>query len=306
MLSHGIAAGLEAWIEAQDDGKRLDEYLLEVSPAEGEKSSHSKCFVETIDEPFSIILRKLPYYNDNYDLDVALWIDGNRVDFGGWLKQSGDNIRWDTIIQKEGGKCYDTTLKFSPLPTTDDLSKVTIDPETNEDIGTIAIIVRQGNYIEGAIGKKPIYEKITTGIVDEKAKRFTYTVAAGEKTEFFRIEEMVYRWKPKRGDDRPFHIFLFQYRPRIALIQMGIIDESPNSVNQKSTLFRLKGLISSPESNSGLSGKRGIEKVEPESEEDDVIYLESKTGGKKRKRQQSVKAIEGVDDFLMDVGADQP
>ncbi|WVQ64946.1 uncharacterized protein L199_003116 [Kwoniella botswanensis] len=197
MLAQGQAVGLEAWVQGKDDRKRLNEYQVQHHPAKKGESSYTECFLETIDEAFVITLFKRDHPLASQDFRTSLFVDGSMIDQVAWLKTSS-RLEWAEVWEKHEDKARRSSLKFAPLPTTDDPAKVTIDPLTMKELGSIEITLEPGE--------------------------FAYSVTSAESTVCEPPSVLHYAFTP--GKNRKFtHRFLFRYRPRPVLVQMGIIDE---------------------------------------------------------------------------------
>ncbi|WWD05695.1 hypothetical protein V865_003776 [Kwoniella europaea PYCC6329] len=197
MLAQGPAVGLEAWVEGKDDRKRLNEYQVQHHPARNGKSSYTECFLETIDERFVITVSKRDHPLARQDFRTSLSVDGSMIDQVAWLKTSS-RLEWAELWEKHGDKARRSSLKFAPLPTTDDPTKVTIDPQAMKELGWIEITLELGE--------------------------FAYSVTSAESTVCELPSILHYAFTPDKN--RKFtHRFVFRYRPRPVLVQMGIIDE---------------------------------------------------------------------------------
>ncbi|OCF57875.1 hypothetical protein L486_03896 [Kwoniella mangroviensis CBS 10435] len=222
MLAQGPAVGVEAWVEGKDDKKRLNEHQVQHHPAKNGESSYTECFLETIDEAFVITLSKSDHRFDRHAFRSSLFIDGSVVKNTAWLKDS-PSMEWDEVWEKEGNQMKKSYLKFAPLPTTDDQTKVTIDPLTMKSLGTIEITLERGKFRESGVQQVHTHQ-LKNGTIHEKGKKFAYSVTAADSTVCERPSMMHYTFTPDQN--RKFtHRFIFRYRPRPVLVQMGIIDE---------------------------------------------------------------------------------
>ncbi|WVF65815.1 hypothetical protein IAT40_000552 [Kwoniella sp. CBS 6097] len=222
MLSNGKGKGFEAWVESKDDRVRLNEYQVEHHPARDGKSAYTECFLETIDEPFRIKVTKLASLRIKSDWECSCLIDGKNLSYNIWFERHIAK-RWKSVYQEENGQYYKCSLLFSPLSTTDDKSKVTIDSSAWSTMGSIELVLKKGKY-------RPSYKlglhvgSSAQGTADEKAKKFAYTVSTGERELVPNTAVTSYTFTPS-GSGEVFYRFVFKYRPRAVLVQTRIIDE---------------------------------------------------------------------------------
>ncbi|WVQ93462.1 hypothetical protein IAU59_000536 [Kwoniella sp. CBS 9459] len=219
MLSHGKDAGFEAWVEGRDDKKRLNEYQIEHHPAENGDPAYTECFLETIDEPFRIVVDKLPQLRIKSDWDCTCRVDGINLRATVWPKKEPRYAR-DHIIQSQtkGGNIK-SSFRFAPLATTDDTAAVTLTSEALRAIGTIQIILRRGSYTYSGMGSWAGVAKLQPGIANEKSKKTTDHQAAASGN------VRKYSFSPYSGRGMSTYRFLFKYRPRAELVRTRVIDE---------------------------------------------------------------------------------
>nr|XP_019012043.1 uncharacterized protein I206_02881 [Kwoniella pini CBS 10737]OCF50824.1 hypothetical protein I206_02881 [Kwoniella pini CBS 10737] len=179
MLAQNHAAGFEAWVEGLDDQKRLNEYQIEHHPATEDKSSYTECFLETIDEPFKIMVNKPVKHNRNTEFRSTTKVDGHVLESFVWLK-GYLTLWWDEVLEQEGGKTYTSKLKFAPTLTTDDPNQVTIDKAALSTLGTIEIILEKGKFAPSRMGNAQT-TKIQAGVAHEESKKFSYSVTTTDR-----------------------------------------------------------------------------------------------------------------------------
>ncbi|WWC87922.1 uncharacterized protein L201_002822 [Kwoniella dendrophila CBS 6074] len=229
MIPDDPVIGFEAWIENKESKVKLNEYRSERSAAKVGESSYTGCYLETIDEPFRICMSKSPGYIDDSDVRISVHADGNQLYRRAWLKGDNAEQTFTQLQEEKDGKYQTSLLRFAPLPTTDDPDKVTVNPATMQNIGIIEITLECGSYRKVGYKEDQIF-KIESKIADEKEKKFAYSVSGTDTTICERPKSMHYRFTP-REEGEYLHRFIFRYRPRLALIQMGIIDEPEESVS---------------------------------------------------------------------------
>ncbi|WWC96922.1 hypothetical protein V866_003797 [Kwoniella sp. B9012] len=222
MLAQGPAVGLEAWVEGKDDRKRLNEYQVQHHPAKNGESSYTECFLETIDEPFRIVVGKLAGKYRVKEFRAEVRVDGSPLDSRAWLWKDR-LVTWDQLIHQDADGCKKSSLKFAPLPTTDDATKVTIDPITAKEVGTIEITLTLGSYGRGHIREVDSF-RLDTGTVHEKGKKFAYSVSTADSAICER-PKMMYYTLVEDPTSKFSHRFIFRYRPRPVLVHMRVIDE---------------------------------------------------------------------------------
>ncbi|WVW80190.1 hypothetical protein I302_102167 [Kwoniella bestiolae CBS 10118] len=227
MLSEGKAVGFEAWVDSKEDKIRLNEYQVTHHLAQGEKSAYVECYLETIDQPLRIQISRLPTLEDRRDIKVSTHIDGNLLRAKAWL--GGEvSCRWDKIVQESatGEEGFITSsLHFTPLPSTDDPTKVTFSPNVLTTLGTIEIILQVGSYRANRRKGQSVSSAITSGnrVVDEKERKLPYAISARNDKKYDLPMLMHYTFTPVSTGSRLYR-FLFKYRPRPSLIHLGIIE----------------------------------------------------------------------------------
>ncbi|WWC68600.1 uncharacterized protein I206_102530 [Kwoniella pini CBS 10737] len=221
MLAQNHAAGFEAWVEGLDDQKRLNEYQIEHHPATEDKSSYTECFLETIDEPFKIMVNKPVKHNRNTEFRSTTKVDGHVLESFVWLK-GYLTLWWDEVLEQEGGKTYTSKLKFAPTLTTDDPNQVTIDKAALSTLGTIEIILEKGKFAPSRMGNAQT-TKIQAGVAHEESKKFSYSVTTTDRKPYEPQESMHYSFKAEHVG-KIFHRFIFK-----VLVHMRIIDEPESS-----------------------------------------------------------------------------
>ncbi|WWC87921.1 uncharacterized protein L201_002821 [Kwoniella dendrophila CBS 6074] len=223
MLSEGETVGFEAWVEGRDDKIRLNEYQIQHHPAEDGEPAYTECFLETIDKPFRIMIKKLLSKHIKTDTQSIAYIDGNRLGQSVW--HCGNEMRsYDKAYVVQSGKSHKVALVFAALDTTDNVDEVTISQSELKTLGTIKITLKSGAFY----GKRRSYHETTEFVVgkaDEKSKKFCMSVGATEPVEQTDLSCNSYSFEPHKGKKLRRHNFIFKYRPRIALVQRRIIDE---------------------------------------------------------------------------------
>ncbi|WVW80183.1 hypothetical protein I302_102160 [Kwoniella bestiolae CBS 10118] len=227
MLSEGTAAGLEAWIEGKDDKKPLNEYQVQHHKAKNGESSYTECFLETTDDPFTINIRKVSGSMEKKQFQAKAYVDGNILESRAWLRYRLSQV-WDKVYERDGGDFKRSSLQFSPIPTTDDPTLVTIDPITMSKIGTIEIDLEEGTLVETGV-QEARSSQLSSGTVYEKGKKFAYSVSGSDSTVCEIPKVMHYTFVPD-SHKKFTHRFIFRYRPRAVLVQMRIIDEPEPSL----------------------------------------------------------------------------
>ncbi|WVQ64955.1 uncharacterized protein L199_003125 [Kwoniella botswanensis] len=230
MLSVGNAIGFEAWVEERKDKIRLKEYQVTHHPAKGKESAYTECFLETVDQPFRIQISRLPNLKDHRDIRLSPYIDGNLLLAKAWLKDH-KSCQWDHIVQKqEQGKreTIKSSLYFTPLPTTDDRTKVTISPETLRTLGTIEIVLEVGSYKPTGYEARHTSKLDKKGTIHEKTKKLPYAISAVNGEQYELPRTMHYIFTPAAKGSKLYR-FLFKYRPRPALVFLKVIDEPAQS-----------------------------------------------------------------------------
>ncbi|KAK6907391.1 hypothetical protein I203_101385 [Kwoniella mangroviensis CBS 8507] len=230
MLSEGKAVGFEAWVESKDDKIRLNEHQVTYHPPEGEGLAYSQCFLETIDQPFRIKLCRLPTLKDRRDIQLKLYIDGNLLKTQAW-RDHRPTCEWDRIIfQQEQGTAptIKSLLRFTPHPSTHDPDEVTITSDDMQTLGTIEIIMKAGSYSPACYRSATPSTMKKIGVVNEKERKLPYSTSATdcEKYEVKPSRHYKLRSAPEGGK---LYRFLFKYRPRPALILLGLIHEQAKS-----------------------------------------------------------------------------
>ncbi|WVQ93454.1 hypothetical protein IAU59_000528 [Kwoniella sp. CBS 9459] len=169
MKSEGEGKGFEAWVESRDGRVRLNEYQVEHHPTRDGKSAYTECYLETIDDPIRIKVAKLPTLTLKTDWSCRCSIDGNDLSYSVWLAKFPTH-RWKRIYQKDGNQHYICSLQFSPLPTTDDATQVTIKPTAWKDLGSIEITLQRGTWSPSRPHGLNVSD-LTEGTADEKSKK---------------------------------------------------------------------------------------------------------------------------------------
>ncbi|WWC87924.1 uncharacterized protein L201_002824 [Kwoniella dendrophila CBS 6074] len=222
MLSEGEAAGFDAWVEGKEDEKRLTEYQVKHHRAAKGESSYTECFLETIHQPFRINLRKLEDFKELWDFRVIIHIDGNAFDCRAW--RYVDNIfliSWGSALKEKDGGHFTSDLVFAALPTTDDPEQITINHLTSKNLGTIEVAIDRVVCESGNLQEEETpYDGFIYGTLDEKGKNSANMVPC-------KRGEIIY-CNLEPGSEKPFHRFVFHYRARPVLIQMGIIVDPDN------------------------------------------------------------------------------
>ncbi|WVR03784.1 hypothetical protein IAU60_000779 [Kwoniella sp. DSM 27419] len=218
MLSQGEGKGFEAWVEEAVSRKRLNEYEVEHHAAAGEDPAYAECFLETVEKPFRITVKKLPALRIHSDWECHCYVDGNSLDYPVWHK-AHKSIDWDFIQEERAGRLHKSALKQM---TTDDPDLVTLhlDADTLETIGVIEITLRRGGYSADGRKRKPV-TSVETGIVHEKTKKFLYTIAGGD-SHVDRVETTDYWTFRPYGDGELFYRFVFKYRAGPVLEKLGV------------------------------------------------------------------------------------
>ncbi|WWD05685.1 hypothetical protein V865_003766 [Kwoniella europaea PYCC6329] len=181
-------------------------------------------------QPFRIRISRLPNLKNHRDIKLSPYIDGNLLLAKAWLRDH-DSCQWDSIVQRQGqGKrgTIKSSLYFAPLPTTDDLTKVTISPQALTTLGTIEIVLEVGSYKPTGYEARHTSELDEKGTIHEKTEKLPYAISTvnGEKYELPRT--MHYIFTPAAKGSKLYR-FLFKYRPRPALVLLKVIDEPAQS-----------------------------------------------------------------------------
>ncbi|WVQ93456.1 hypothetical protein IAU59_000530 [Kwoniella sp. CBS 9459] len=221
MIGQGGGLGIEALVENRDTFQPLNEYQIQHYPAKNGEPSYTECFLETIDDPVRIKVKKLPtLVSKGTDRQCRCYVDGVYLNYP-FLYSGAETLEWESVYEKEGGKYYECSLRFAPLPTTDKLGDVTLDDSVWKNIGKIELTLRKGKCHLG--GDMELWvPTLTQGIADEKAKKFAYTVKTGDRTAVANTTRGFCDFTPDGGIE---HRFIFKYRPRVALVSAHIIDE---------------------------------------------------------------------------------
>nr|XP_019050416.1 hypothetical protein I302_00848 [Kwoniella bestiolae CBS 10118]OCF29346.1 hypothetical protein I302_00848 [Kwoniella bestiolae CBS 10118] len=155
------------------------------------------------------------------------YVDGNILESRAWLRYRLSQV-WDKVYERDGGDFKRSSLQFSPIPTTDDPTLVTIDPITMSKIGTIEIDLEEGTLVETGV-QEARSSQLSSGTVYEKGKKFAYSVSGSDSTVCEIPKVMHYTFVPD-SHKKFTHRFIFRYRPRAVLVQMRIIDEPEPSL----------------------------------------------------------------------------
>ncbi|WWC96914.1 hypothetical protein V866_003789 [Kwoniella sp. B9012] len=230
MLSEGKAVGFEAWVESKNDKIRLNEHQVTYHPQEGEGLAYSECFLETIDQPFRIKICRLPILKDRRDIQLKLYIDGNLLKTQAWQDHK-PTCEWDRIIlQQEQGtaQTVQSLLRFTPHPSTDDPDEVTITSDDMQTLGTIEIIMKVGSYSPACYRSSTPSTMKDIGVVNEKERKLPYSTSATDCHKYEVKPSRHYKFTPASEGSKLYR-FLFKYRPRPALILLGLIREPARS-----------------------------------------------------------------------------
>ncbi|WVQ64948.1 uncharacterized protein L199_003118 [Kwoniella botswanensis] len=234
MLGESTGAAFEAWVGDKATGERLNEYQIEHHPAEDGQPAWSECFLETIDEPFRIEVVKMgldsasgrgsrsSHRQAKQGISCVCTFDGESLSYSIWFDDSKSH-GWSGVYEKDemDGKVYKACLNFAPLPTTDEVDKITIDDNKLKQLGVIEIMIHKGYYMPaGPSGIK--CTNIKVGTADEKAKKTSNREEVYD-TYKARTSYTFYPYHPLVKDYR----FVFKYRPRAMLVHSGIINEPP-------------------------------------------------------------------------------
>ncbi|WVF65838.1 hypothetical protein IAT40_000575 [Kwoniella sp. CBS 6097] len=217
MFSQGKEVGFEAWVEARDDKKRLNVYQMEHHPAKDGQPAYTECFLETIDEPFRIVIEKLPGFRNKLDWQCQCLVDGIDLEDDAWPKET-DRVERDHVYHQpqDGSGVLKSSLKFAPMQTSDDNEKITVSDEALTKYGTIEIILRR--IIFTFVGtEEPAVTSLQQGIINEKCAKPT----EDENVELYDVDSYTFRYP--RGKGKSSYRFLFKYRPRVELIRAKII-----------------------------------------------------------------------------------
>ncbi|WWD05693.1 hypothetical protein V865_003774 [Kwoniella europaea PYCC6329] len=316
MLGESTGAAFEAWVGDKETGERLNEYQIEHHPAEDGQPAWSECFLETIDEPFQIKVVKTDldsasgrgsrssHRQAKQGISCVCTIDGESLSYSIWFDDSKSH-GWTSVYEKDemDGKVYKASLNFAPLPTTDEVDKITIDDNKLKQLGVIEITIHKGYYMPaGPAGIK--CSNIKVGTADEKAKKFSYTVGTSNReevreTDKVRTSYTFYPYHPLVKDYR----FVFKYRPRAMLVHSGIINEPPplpqrlsgpprnNSKRKRNSEHSEVTLISDDE-NEGRDVKPDLERKRVKYLEDQVKKLSSELNNLKKGGKSKVDAVD--------------
>nr|XP_019050421.1 hypothetical protein I302_00853 [Kwoniella bestiolae CBS 10118]OCF29351.1 hypothetical protein I302_00853 [Kwoniella bestiolae CBS 10118] len=211
---------LEAWVEGNVDEKRLKEYQVEHPHDRQAGVPHTTCFLETINEPFSIKIQFL----DQKTFKAHQWfvqcsVDRQTLAGGMWVNNPA--YRYSHFVERKDGLLYQSDMKFSPLPTTDDEENVTIDNAQLQDLGKIKILVHFGQWVTTRSEGKAHSVSMVSGTVHEKTKKGVNPKVIADTPSPTSYTFVV----DKNGKN--YYRFTFKYRPRPVLELMGVIEGEP-------------------------------------------------------------------------------
>ncbi|WVR03783.1 hypothetical protein IAU60_000778 [Kwoniella sp. DSM 27419] len=235
MRSEGKSKGFEAWVEGREDQRRLNEYQIQHREARGDDPAYTECYLETIDEPFAIVVRKTSKMNITSQWKASCHVDGIYLGQSYW-SQTVSSRRWNDLAVTSDDGVKLATLRFGPMATTDDPSKVTLKGEQLKRIGTIEIELRAGTWQHSGRGPAKGVS-LKPGTAAEKAKKMGYNViAVVQGPTSGNVNRDTYTFKP--ANSTAYHKFIFKYLPRVELLRIRIIEESPKPQDSATTLQR--------------------------------------------------------------------
>ncbi|OCF57876.1 hypothetical protein L486_03897 [Kwoniella mangroviensis CBS 10435] len=250
MFSKGSEEGFEAWVESKDKRERLIEHQECYHLSSADQSPRTECFLETIDQPYIICIKKLPNLAYKGDWKCDIWVDGS-------------------------------SLKFSPLLTTSDQEDVTLTQSEIKRLGTIIIQLTPGTWkLVGAGPPQGI--KINPKVGDEKAKKFAHTTSLTDSRPVHYTSSNLYRFLPTQPEKISYQ-FTFKYRSRVKLKLMRVIEEAEDEDQedqQDEDIEKQKERTSTPFESSISATKKMI----PESRFANAIDLSNSPPRKIKKR----------------------
>ncbi|WVQ64945.1 uncharacterized protein L199_003115 [Kwoniella botswanensis] len=200
MFSKGSGEGFEAWVESKDKKERLIEHQVCHHLSSADQTPRTECFLETIDQPYIICIKKLPSLVYKGDWKCDIWVDGVHLQSHSIWHSFVEIDRVKEVLEHKGGQFHESSLKFSPLLTTSDQENVTLTQSDIKHLGTIIVQLTPSTWKLVGAGP-PQGVKINPKVGDEKAKNLSLT------------------------DSRPF---TFNYRSRVKLKLMRVIEEAEN------------------------------------------------------------------------------
>ncbi|KAK8861607.1 hypothetical protein IAR55_002430 [Kwoniella newhampshirensis] len=280
MFSSPAVPDLEAWVENATSGGRLNEYQISHEAKTHAGYPTTTCFLETIDEPFIIKIKKPCHLVPEAEWRADLTIDGRKLNGSRWSK--GHTKSFDHVRERVDGSFYKSQLSFTPLTTTDDDAKVTIDAKTLREVGSIEIRLQYG-YWHKLVQRTALRSRSFpgVGIVHEKSKKMGYTVHATNR-------RPARESPPGRGAQfvpipggLQFYRFKFQYRSKPALEALRIIGKRHHEsriCNPMRLNIRHKSHVPEDRDIGIVQARRGgrlrfddeVHDVKPDSDDDDV------------------------------------
>ncbi|WWC87920.1 uncharacterized protein L201_002820 [Kwoniella dendrophila CBS 6074] len=287
MHSQGICGGFEAWVESEDEQERLNEYQVLHIPADTEHPARSQCYLETIDKPYAICVKKSSCLSYKGDWSCDISIDGVcLVDIGVWCEAETE-YRVEDVINSIDGKLHKSFLKFSPQLTTDKPEEITLTTEDTQSLATIVISLTPGTWVRA--GSEPCEPTaLQAKVADEKAKKFAHTTSLVNPQELTCSVADAYSFEPSSNGES-FYQFTFNYRSRVKLKMMNIIEEeevkSPRGADRQS------------EVNVGSSGMNVLakRKLSPLEYADAIDLTDSPPKKRKKPKLKDLLAAEAVE-----------
>ncbi|KAK6907385.1 hypothetical protein I203_101379 [Kwoniella mangroviensis CBS 8507] len=213
---------LEAWVESNVGGKRLNEYQVLHHEKDQKGYPYTECFLETIDETFSIKIKM----NDVDIFERHGWYSRCRID---GLSSPGSRWKYraintfDTLKERKDGKVYESKLKFASLATIDEEEQVTIGGDILSKLGTIRIDIQFGEWIADSSTHKGYLTIPISGVVHEKVKKIPFVIQGSDPVITPDQEYIKYDFHPSK-EGMKYYRFIFNYRPRPVLELMGVIE----------------------------------------------------------------------------------
>ncbi|WWD05692.1 hypothetical protein V865_003773 [Kwoniella europaea PYCC6329] len=214
---------LEAWVESNVGGNRLNEYQVVHHEKDEDGYPYTECFLETIDETFTIKIKM----NDVALFQKHEWyskcrVDGLRIPCSIWKYKPINTF--GTLKERKDGKVYESKLKFASLATTDEEEQVTIGGDYLKKLGTIRIDIQFGEWIPVSSTHKGYLASPISGVVHEKVKKIPFVIQGSDPIITADQEHVKHEFYPSK-EGMKYYRFIFNYRPRPVLELMGVIQD---------------------------------------------------------------------------------
>ncbi|WWD05696.1 hypothetical protein V865_003777 [Kwoniella europaea PYCC6329] len=277
MFSKGSGEGFEAWVERKDKKERLIEHQVCYHLSSADQSPRTECFLETVDQPYHICIKKLPSLVYKGDWKCDIWVDGVHLPSHSIWHSFVEINRVKDVLENKGGQFHESSLKFSPLLTTSDRETVTLTQSDIKHLGTIIIQLTPGTW--KLVGAGPLQDvKINPKVGDEKAKNLSLT----DSRPVHYTSSNLYKFLPTQPKKISYQ-FTFNYRSRVKLKLMRVIEEAEDEDQedqQDEDIGKQKERSSIPTESSTSATK----KMTPESRFADAIDLSDSPPRKIKKR----------------------